>query len=366
MLLAAAAAIFAGCADNDAITPADDIPEVEYMSFEVMSAPSVDLTGDITRGTDTGYQNETIAPDTRIGMFVMHEADYAAKEFGTPENYTNISSVWHSGNTSLTSAYADEHRYGYCNEEVMVKANGALVRTDANQFVYPYSSDHEKVGIIAYSPRREDMAYEDLFAAMPVIVDADQSNDEVMRRNDIMVGVPYVNNPFRIEHTPINMVFSHVMTKVTVNVSIPREEAFLSDSIYVTIDGILAKANIRTYDVAEALMATVSKTPAQTPTQMLVDAVEGTSRTITLLADTGMTVPVSKDTLQLSCCAYVPAQTFSAERYPVIRVHFITKEYQDPFDVTIPERREAHVFSDRSFTSFRSGTNKVYNIAIED
>lgn len=365
ILLAAVVAIIVGCSDNETIIPADEM-DVDYMFFDVMSAPSVELTGNVTRGTDTGFQTTSLSPNTRIGMFVMHEADYEAKEFGQPENYTDIRSVWHSGNTSLTSAYADKHCYGYCNEEVKVNADGSLVRTDANQFVYPYSSDYEKVGVIAYSPRREGMDYADLFAAMPIIVDADQSDNAVMRSNDIMIGVPYINNPFRVERAPINLVFSHVMTKVTVNVSIPRVDALLSDSIYVTIDGLLSKAYITPYEVAEELMATVSKTPAQTPTQMLVNAVQGTERTITLLADTGMTVPVANDTLRLSCCAYVPAQTFSVDRYPVVKVHFITKEYLDPFEVVVPEIRDERAYSDKSYTPFRSGTNKVYNIVIED
>lgn len=79
-----------------------------------------------------------------------------------------------------------------------------------------------------------------------------------------------------------------------------------------------------------------------------------------------MTVPVANDTLRLSCCAYVPAQTFSVDRYPVVKVHFITKEYLDPFEVVVPEIRDERAYSDKSYTPFRSGTNKVYNIVIED
>lgn len=372
MLLAAAAAMFASCEDNEVIATNDDMPEVAYMSFKVMASPSFDLTGHATRGVDTGYQNDAISTDCRIGLFVLHEEDFSEKAFGTPGNNITVTApsvmdkVTTSGNTSLTSAYADGLHYGYCNEEVMVDESGSIYRTDGNQFVYPFSSDTEKAAIIALSPRRDGMTYDELFGSVTIAVDADQSDDEVMRNNDIMMGVPSINNPFRTENAPVSIVFSHVMTKVIVNVSIPRIPAFLSDYIQIDIDGLRTKAALKPYDVAAELDATEDKSPSQTASQILVNALAGSEQPIRMYEGAGISEEVAGDTLRISCCAYVPAQTFSEARYPTVKIRLINKEHIDENGTTIPESAIAYLFSDKSYSPYRSGTNKVYNITVEE
>lgn len=372
MLLAAAAAMFASCEDNEVIATNDDMPEVAYMSFKVMASPSVDLTGNATRGVDTDYQNSVPSPDSRIGLFVLHEDDYAEKTFGTQGNNITVTApsvmdkVWMSGNTSLTSAYADSVHYGCSNEEVRVNADGTISRTDANQFIYPFSSDTEKAAIIAISPRIDDMTYNDLFGSVTITVDADQSNDEVMYKNDIMVGVPSINNPFRTTSGPVDIVFSHVMTKIRVNVTIPRRQAFFCDSIQIDVDGLLTKATLKPYDVAKELDATESKAPAETASQMLVNALDGSGQTVRMYDGGGIAEAVADAPLLISCCAYVPAQTFSEARYPTVKIRLINKEHIDENGTTIPESAIAYLFSDKSYSPYRSGTNKVYNITVEE
>ncbi len=133
-----------------------------------------------TRGTDAGLQDATLAPGTRVGLFVMYERDYDSLRVGS--SYHNTS-------------------YYYDNVECTLEVNGALTPTDATELFYPMGQDN-KIAVFAYAPYDRNMTRESLL--MPsdsVYVSTDQSTDSLVLSADLLLGTPTLGNPLR---TPIS------------------------------------------------------------------------------------------------------------------------------------------------------------------
>lgn len=174
--IAAALAICMACSEND-VTGGCDINQDGRIPLRLCVGNHVELQ---TRGTDTGLQNSTLAPGTRVGVFVMTERDYDSLRAG--------------------SAYHDA-LYCYDNVECSMEADGSLRPTKLAEMFYPMGQDM-KVAVFAYAPYDKDMTREALLLPMEsVSVGADQSSDDVVLGNDLLLGTPALANPLRMPVT---------------------------------------------------------------------------------------------------------------------------------------------------------------------
>ncbi|MCM1516584.1 MAG: fimbrillin family protein [Paraprevotella sp.] len=130
-----------------------------------------------TRGTDAGMQNATLAPGASVGIFVMDEREYDSLRTGS--SYRNAS-------------------YHYDNVECRLDADGTLQPTGLAEMFYPMEQE-TKIAVFAYAPYDEAVTRESLLLPEDgVCVSADQSSDDVVLENDLLLGTPVTANPLRM------------------------------------------------------------------------------------------------------------------------------------------------------------------------
>lgn len=164
------------CTESDVPGGDPSAPQVGNVPLRLSVGNLVELQ---TRGTDAGLQNSTLAPGTRVGVFVMYERDYDSLRIG---------SAYHNAT------------YSYDNVECRLGADGSLQPTQLTEMFYPMGRD-TKIAVFAYAPYDKDMTREALLLPKDSIyVDMWQDADSIVLRNDLLLGTPALANPLR---TPV-------------------------------------------------------------------------------------------------------------------------------------------------------------------
>lgn len=217
-------ATFSACTDNVGMQYHDMPGEDNMTPLRLHVGNLVDLT---TRGSNPGLQNAALALDAEIGLFVVLASDLDSLNYGI------VSS----------NGY-----YGYDNLRCKIGASGEIVPMDTTELFFPLGTE-SKVYVFAYAPYDYAMDRERLLLADDsVSVDFIQSSDELILKNDFILGVPQSGNPVCRSSTgdysgkSIGLKMRHQRCQLILNVTIQGTSALLDNHSIFYADSILVYA----------------------------------------------------------------------------------------------------------------------------
>lgn len=176
-----------------------------------------------TRSTNLDATANSLMPGTEIGLFVMTERDY---------------------HTMLSGSTVENPYYGYDNIRGIIKANGDIEIPDTILY-YPINKN-EKCAIVAYSPYNSNLTNSIITTGDKFILTKNQSTDNGVKENDILVGAPSAGNPIgqSEENETVNLMFSHRFTQVILDIDIPVTPSKICQNIVVTMLNVSSSAKV--------------------------------------------------------------------------------------------------------------------------
>jgi hypothetical protein len=190
-----------------------DATEAEITRAEIkLSIPVVDVQmNERPSSKSVAYdkQNAQLDAATRVGLFILQADRYTEAD-------------------NLSNPY-----YGYENVQMLHDATGNLSAADASMLFYPVLH-RDKCAAVLYAPYDAGFTWQKLEQGYDFTVAYDQRSDENVLASDLIVGMP-LENPFRKEDEVVNIVSSHKLTKVQIDVSLEVTPETICDSIAVLL-----------------------------------------------------------------------------------------------------------------------------------
>ena len=221
-------AVLSACTE-DIVVQEPEIPSMEKrIPLYLHVGNVIELT---TRGTSLGLQDGSLSVDSEVGLFIMRESDFDSLKTG----------IVHY-----------DRSYGYENLRCRVGSNGGIHPTDTAELFYPLEQD-SKIVVFAYAPYDSAMTRERLLLPGDTVsVDRDQSRDDLILKNDFILGVPVYGNPLvkagvngypvdsRTESVALSL--KHQRCRLALEVTLHGKKELLGDEDLLYADSILVYA----------------------------------------------------------------------------------------------------------------------------
>ncbi len=221
-------AVLSACTE-DIVVQEPEIPSGEKrIPLYLHVGNVIELT---TRGTSLGLQDGSLSVDSEVGLFIMRESDFDSLKTG----------IVHY-----------DRSYGYENLRCRVGSNGGIMPTDTVELFYPLEQD-AKIVVFAYAPYDSAMTRERLLLPGDTVsVDRDQSRDDLILKNDFILGVPVYGNPLvkagvngypvdsRTESVALSL--KHQRCRLALEVTLHGKKELLGDEDLLYADSILVYA----------------------------------------------------------------------------------------------------------------------------
>ena len=221
-------AVLSACTE-DIVVQEPEFPSMEKrIPLYLHVGNVIELT---TRGTSLGLQDGSLSVDSEVGLFIMRESDFDSLKTG----------IVHY-----------DRSYGYENLRCRVGSNGGIMPTDTAELFYPLEQD-AKIVVFAYAPYDSAMTRERLLLPGDTVsVDRDQSRDDLILKNDFILGVPVYGNPLvkagvngypvdsRTESVALSL--KHQRCRLTLEVTLYGKKELLGDEDLLYADSILVYA----------------------------------------------------------------------------------------------------------------------------
>ena len=221
-------AVLSACTE-DIVVQEPEFPSMEKrIPLYLHVGNVIELT---TRGTSLGLQDGSLSVDSEVGLFIMRESDFDSLKTG----------IVHY-----------DRSYGYENLRCRVGSNGGIMPTDTAELFYPLEQD-AKIVVFAYAPYDSAMTRERLLLPGDTVsVDRDQSRDDLILKNDFILGVPVYGNPLvkagvngypvdsRTESVALSL--KHQRCRLALEVTLHGKKELLGDEDLLYADSILVYA----------------------------------------------------------------------------------------------------------------------------